>query len=110
MKMIRIVYKIAVALTFLIPQAVIANAAEIKVWTARALATVLAEIGPQFERTKGHNLNVYSGLPADFELGIVVMTQILTTPGVHSHRRYSPTSCLLRELASTLERRRRPGT
>jgi molybdate transport system substrate-binding protein len=28
---------------------------------------VLAEIGPQFERTAGHNLNVYSGLPADFE-------------------------------------------
>jgi molybdate transport system substrate-binding protein len=27
---------------------------------------VLAEIGPQFERTTGHNLNVYSGLPADY--------------------------------------------
>ena len=65
--MIRIVYKIAVALTVIIAQAVIANAAEIEIWTARAIATVLAEIGPQFERTKGHNLNVYSGLPADFE-------------------------------------------
>ncbi len=65
--MIRIVYRIAVALTFIIAQAVIANAAEIKVWTARAIATVLAEIGPQFERATGHNLNVYSGLPADFE-------------------------------------------
>src|SRR6266581_7717238 len=65
--MIRIVYRIAVALTFIIAQAVIANAAEIKVWIPRAIATALAEIGPQFERTKGHNLNVYSGLPPDFE-------------------------------------------
>jgi molybdate transport system substrate-binding protein len=43
-----------------------ANAAEIKIWTARALATVLAEIGPGFERTTGHNLAVFSGLPTDF--------------------------------------------
>jgi molybdate transport system substrate-binding protein len=56
----------ALALTFILAQPVIANAAEIKVWTARAIATVLAEIGPQFERTTGHHLNVYSGLPADF--------------------------------------------
>jgi molybdate transport system substrate-binding protein len=62
----RIISTTAVALTFILAQPVIANAAEIKVWTARAIATVLAEIGPQFERTTGHNLNVYSGLPADF--------------------------------------------
>ena len=62
----RIIPTTAVALTFILTQPVIANAAEIKVWTARAIATVLAEIGPQFERTTGHNLNVYSGLPADF--------------------------------------------
>ena len=62
----RIIFTTAVALTFIITQSVIANAAEIKVWTARAIATVLAEIGPQFERTTGHNLNVYTGLPADF--------------------------------------------
>ena len=28
---------------------------------------MLAEIGPQFERTTGHHLNVYSGLPVDFD-------------------------------------------
>jgi molybdate transport system substrate-binding protein len=37
------------------------------VWTSRAIATVLAEIGPQFERATGHRLHVYSGLPTDFE-------------------------------------------
>jgi molybdate transport system substrate-binding protein len=62
----RIISTTAVALTFILAQPVIANAAEIKVWTARAIATMLAEIGPQFERMTGHNLNVYSGLPADF--------------------------------------------
>src|ERR1700674_3056618 len=35
-----------------------ADAAEIKVWAARALATVLYEIGPQFERMTGHTLVV----------------------------------------------------
>jgi molybdate transport system substrate-binding protein len=38
-----------------------ANAAEIKVFTARAIATVLDEIGPEFERQTGHKLNVISG-------------------------------------------------
>jgi len=62
----RIISTTALALTLVLAQPLIANAAEIKVWTARALATVLAEIGPQFERTTGHNLNVYSGLSTDF--------------------------------------------
>jgi molybdate transport system substrate-binding protein len=48
-------------------QPAIANAAEIHVWTTRAIATVLAEVGPQFERDSGHRLHVYSGLPVDFE-------------------------------------------
>jgi molybdate transport system substrate-binding protein len=38
-----------------------ANAAEVKVFTARAIATVLEKIGPEFERTTGHKLNVVSG-------------------------------------------------
>jgi molybdate transport system substrate-binding protein len=38
-----------------------ANAAEIKVFTARAIATVLDKIGPEFERQTGHKLNVISG-------------------------------------------------
>src|SRR3989442_6741032 len=63
----RIISTTAVALTFILAQPVIANAAEIKVWTARAIATVLAEVGPQFERTTGHRLNVYPGLSTDFE-------------------------------------------
>ena len=57
----------AVALTLSLAQPGRANAAEIHVWTARAIATVLAEIGPQFERTTGHHLDVYSGLPVDFD-------------------------------------------
>jgi len=63
----RIISTAAVVLTFILAQPAIANATEIHVWTARALATVLAEIGPQFERVTGHRLNVYSGLPVDFE-------------------------------------------
>ena len=45
----------------------LANADEIEVWTARAIATVLAETAPQFARATGHRVNVFSGLPPDFE-------------------------------------------
>jgi molybdate transport system substrate-binding protein len=65
-KMNRIISITALALTFILAQPVTPDAAEIKVWTARAIATVLTEVGPQFERTTGHHLNVYSGLPVDF--------------------------------------------
>jgi molybdate transport system substrate-binding protein len=54
---------VSLALLFTLPGA---GAAEINVWTARALATVLAEVGPQFERESGHTIKVFSGLPADF--------------------------------------------
>jgi molybdate transport system substrate-binding protein len=37
------------------------DAAEVKVFTARAIWTVLEKIGPEFERTTGHKLNVISG-------------------------------------------------
>ena len=43
-----------------------ARAAELQIWTARAGATVLEEIGPEFERTTGHKLQVSSDLPAPF--------------------------------------------
>jgi molybdate transport system substrate-binding protein len=43
-----------------------ANAAEIKVWAARALVTVLAEVGPEFERTTGHRIVTSSGLASQF--------------------------------------------
>lgn len=52
--------------TLLLAQPVVVNAAVIKLWTARALATVLAEIGPQFERETGHTLEVSSDLPTAF--------------------------------------------
>jgi hypothetical protein len=35
-----------------------AGAAELKMFTSRALATVLAVIGQQFEQSSGHKLNV----------------------------------------------------
>ena len=44
-----------------------ASVPEIHVWTARAIATVLAEVGPQFERVSGYRLIVSSGLPDEFE-------------------------------------------
>ena len=43
-----------------------ARAAEIRVWTARAIATVLAEIGAEFEGATGHRLIVTSDLPPNF--------------------------------------------
>jgi molybdate transport system substrate-binding protein len=43
-----------------------ADAAEIKVFTSRAIATVLDKIGPEFERTTGHKLNVISGFSPIF--------------------------------------------
>ena len=47
--------------------AIPAQAADIELWTARAIATVLAETGTVFERATGHRLHVRTGLPADFE-------------------------------------------
>jgi len=58
---------LAVALTLVLARPGLTNAAEIHVWTARAIATVLAEVGPRFEHATGHSLKVSSGLPADFE-------------------------------------------
>jgi len=67
MKMNRMISAIAgLGLTVLFAQADCANAAEIKVWTARAIATVLAEVGPQFERTTGHKLTIFSDLSPSF--------------------------------------------
>ena len=43
-----------------------ANAAEIKVLTSRAVATVLAEVGQEFERATGHKLNVITGFSPVF--------------------------------------------
>lgn len=40
--------------------------ADLRVWTARALATVLTEVGSDFEHATGHRLVVTSDLPAGF--------------------------------------------
>ena len=45
---------------------VAATAADIRVWTLRAIATVLDEIGGEFERVSGHRLIVSRGLPPAF--------------------------------------------
>ena len=39
---------------------------ELRVWTTRAIATVLAEVGPEFERTSGSRLRVTTDLPPAF--------------------------------------------
>lgn len=66
MKVNRMMSTAVLTLTFILAHPVITAAAEIKVWTSRAIATVLAEIGPQFERTTGHKLVVSSDLPDAF--------------------------------------------
>jgi len=43
-----------------------ADAAEVKVFTSRAIATVLDKIGPEFERATGHKLDVISGFSPVF--------------------------------------------
>jgi molybdate transport system substrate-binding protein len=43
-----------------------ALSAELKIFTARAITTVLEVVGPQFERSTGHKLNVITGLSSGF--------------------------------------------
>jgi molybdate transport system substrate-binding protein len=42
------------------------SAAELTIWTTRAIATVLAEIGSEFEQATGHRLIVTADLPSGF--------------------------------------------
>ena len=65
-KLQRIISLAAVALTFIVAQPVNATAAEIRVWTSRAIATVLALVDTDFERTTGHKLIIISDLPTGF--------------------------------------------
>jgi len=57
---------VAVAIVIALANPRVGTAAEIKIFTARALATVLAEIGGEFERATGHKLIVISDLPTGF--------------------------------------------
>jgi molybdate transport system substrate-binding protein len=43
-----------------------ALSAELKIFTARAIWTVLNEVGPDFERKRGHKLTVISGFTPEF--------------------------------------------
>ena len=60
-----LIMALATAITLANPVA--ATADEIRVWTTRAIATVLAEVGSEFERATGHRLIVTSDLPTAFE-------------------------------------------
>lgn len=57
----------AVAMAVALANPVVRTAPEIKVFTARAIATVLAEVGGTFERATGYKLIVVSDLPAGFQ-------------------------------------------
>jgi molybdate transport system substrate-binding protein len=59
-------YRVAIALMLFFALPATAAAAELQIWTARAGATVLWEIGPEFERAKGHKLVLSTGLPSEF--------------------------------------------
>src|SRR5262249_52896510 len=43
-----------------------AASAELKVWTSKAIATVLEVVGPQFERETGNKLTVVAGFSPQF--------------------------------------------
>jgi molybdate transport system substrate-binding protein len=58
---------VTVAITFLLANPARAAADEIRVWTTRAIATVLAEVGSEFERATGHRLTIISDLPPAFQ-------------------------------------------
>ena len=53
-----IIAVIGIALLVTFARVTAASAAEVKVFTARAGATVLEKIGPEFERMTGHKLSV----------------------------------------------------
>ena len=39
---------------------------ELKIFTSRAVATILEKIGPEFEKDTGHKLNITTGLSSEF--------------------------------------------
>jgi molybdate transport system substrate-binding protein len=61
----RLVWAAALTSAFLLQPSTV-DAAKIRIWTARALATVLADLGSDFERATGHELEIATGLPGDF--------------------------------------------
>jgi ABC-type molybdate transport system substrate-binding protein len=87
---LRVAWIVMSGLTVLLGQPDLAAAAEIKIFSTRAIATVLEKVGPEFERTTGHRLNVttdiairmvrriQAGEPFDFLVAVVLH---------HIHRR-----------------------
>jgi molybdate transport system substrate-binding protein len=57
---------VTAAMAVVLANPVGAAADEIRVWTARAIATVLADVGAEFERATGHRLIITSDLPPAF--------------------------------------------
>ena len=57
---------ISLGLFLMFAHASTVSAAEVNVLSARAITTVLKEIGWKFEQTSGHKLKVISGLPSEF--------------------------------------------
>jgi molybdate transport system substrate-binding protein len=57
---------VTVTMAIAVAHPTVVAADEIRVWTARAIATVLGEIGGEFERSTGHRLIVSSDLPPAF--------------------------------------------
>jgi molybdate transport system substrate-binding protein len=43
-----------------------ARSDELKIFTSRAVATVLGKVGPKFEKGTGHKLNITTGLSSEF--------------------------------------------
>ena len=66
MRVVRLIVLIALIGSALSETAAGSRLLELKVWTARAIATVLAEIGPEFEQTTGYRLSITSDLPPAF--------------------------------------------
>ncbi|MBX9773234.1 MAG: substrate-binding domain-containing protein [Xanthobacteraceae bacterium] len=64
--MMRALTALAILFLALITATSVAAAVEIKIFTSRAIATVLEKIGPEFERSTGSKLNVIMGFSPVF--------------------------------------------
>ena len=58
---------VTVAMAAVLASPVSVAADEIRIWTTRAIATVFAEVGSEFERATGHRLIVTTDLPTAFQ-------------------------------------------
>jgi len=66
----------------------VVNGAQVKVFTSRAIATVLDKIGPEFKRTSGHKLNVISGFSPNFVKQIMPVRHSILSQSAAYHRRF----------------------